>query len=106
MSLRNNLNRLYNFVCSEELVMSVGFAGGICWSILKSKENLNMFLYSPLTTLLFSSFDGIMYSICAGFVSSLFPYVIRPIIPISIIMSVCYHMNLLNNQNNQLIDQI
>lgn len=86
-------NSFLNFISSDELMISAGFFGGICWSVFSSKENVEHFLEYPLTHIFFKSYNGFLFGIGALFVSRYVPNLIKPIIPISIILSIGYHYN-------------
>lgn len=81
----------FEFLFSDKLYLSIGFLGGICWNVFKSKQDFGKFLNAPLTTLVTNSFSGLLYAWGAVFTAGLLPKYIRPIVPLSIIFSVCRH---------------
>lgn len=80
-----------NFTKMDRLVMTSGFIGGIFWNVFSSKNNFSDFLDRPLTTIFCSSLNGLFYSYGALFVAQMLPTSVRPIVPISILLSLVYH---------------
>ena len=69
-----------------------GFIGGMCWSIFDDLMSFEIFLESPLTSLFWASIYGFITSFGTAIVIWFLPGELITLIPLSIGISVSYHI--------------